>query len=121
MSNDKLWAERVAAWRASGVSGREFCEGGGFSAAALYKAAQRLSRRAPAAVGAALLAPVAPTVRIARVQRSAPAEEEVLDGGAGAVLTVELGVARVLVPSGFDVPTLEIVFGALHRATKAGR
>lgn len=78
---DAVWAERVAAWKASGMGAVRFCEGKGYSSSSLAAWSRRL-RTSDASS--------APSVRLAAVVRqAAPAA-----CGAGGI-TVERGALRV--------------------------
>lgn len=114
MSNQALWAERVAAWQASGVSSYAFAEGRGFTAGGLRYWAHRLRREGADARPKR-------SVRLARVLRSAAPESS---AGSGAMVSVrptaasasdetpvvlEVGGARVAVRRGFDRVTLAAV------------
>jgi hypothetical protein len=85
------WAERVRAWRSSGLSASEFAAGQGYEPSSLRWWASRLRREGPLRI-----VPV-----VAR-----PSET------AGSVV-VEVGVARVRVTRGFDGTLLSQVVRAL--------
>ena len=59
-------------------------------------------------------------VRVARVERGASSEASRLPLLPAAVLTVEMGGARVAVPAGFDTATVRAVLDALVLATSGG-
>jgi hypothetical protein len=101
------WAERVQAWRASGLTSNEFCRGRSFSARALlwWSSQLRRKRGSASSVGE-------PRVVLARVVR---------EGGAPALtaraaIKLEVGGARVEVPPGTDRATLSMVLEALRAA-----
>jgi|SRR5579884_65799 len=95
MTTERLWAERVAAWRSSGLSAPAFCAGKDFTASGLRYWSSRLRRAAPTA---------RTDVRIARVVSNSIATTNAADNDTA--ITIELGVARVGVRRGFDAPTL---------------
>jgi hypothetical protein len=102
-TTEARWAERVAGWRASGQSAREYAETqGSFTAGGLRHWAYRLKK---AGVEAAR-----PPVRLVRIEPVSPAPT--VAGGAGA-LVIELGAARIHVPPGYDPATLRAVVDAL--------
>lgn len=110
-TTEEKWAARVSGWRGSGQTAAAFSAGRGFSAGALRHWACVLKQRG---VGGTTASPAVPMlVRLARVDRAPPAP-------APPPLTVEVGSARVSVPSGFDAATVQAVLGALGAGPKAG-
>jgi hypothetical protein len=104
------WAERVAAWQASGQTSVEFCAGREFTAGGLRHWAYRL-RQAEAGGPKAK----APVVRLARLVRT-PALASAAEVGpvpevAGVLL--QLGAVQVAVRRGFDRDTLAAVLDVL--------
>jgi hypothetical protein len=110
-ATEQKWAERIAAWRESGLTSEKFSEGREFSAHGLRQWAYRLGlterrRRKP-------------KVRIARVVRAAApaptdAKEITRDPvPAQAPLIVEFDGARVVVRPGFDRATLAVLLEVL--------
>ena len=91
--NESLWAERVRAWRASGLPAPEFSYGKGFASSTLRYWSSRLRRFD--------IPQFVPLVR--RPAAEAPASE----------LLVEVGAARVRVTPGFDAALLADVVRAL--------
>jgi len=92
------WTERVAAWRASGRTAREFAAGKGYSDKLLQWWGRELARRErPKPAG----------VKLARVVRVA---------APSAPLTVSIGAARIEVRAGFDATLLRDVVDALGGA-----
>jgi hypothetical protein len=116
-ATEQKWAERVQAWRESGLTAREFSTGRDFSAGGLRHWAYRLKRGGTAASAASTPATtprrkVPQGVRVARVERiSAPTS---------ATLMVEIGPARLHVPARVDRPTLRATIAALVEATTRG-
>jgi hypothetical protein len=117
--NQKQWAERVTAWRKSGLSSEEFSRGQEFTAGGLRYWASRV-RRATASSGASgqsaetrIAAATSPRVRLARVvrrrepTRAAPAAPQATG------LTVEVGRARISVGQHFDRDTLAAILELL--------
>jgi hypothetical protein len=121
---ESKWAARVAAWRASGQTAPEFCEGKDFKPGGLrYWASQlrkgkdasstrdeRVARVPQAAQPPAAATEAAPPeqVRLARVVRAArpaPAPET--------AVVIEVGAARLAVRRGFDREVLRAVLEAL--------
>jgi len=95
------WRQRVASWRASGLTADEYAAQHGLVAATLRWWASRLKREERTQE--------APLVRMAQVMR-APAPPV----GRGSVVVDVLDVrARVTVEVGVERETLEAVFGAL--------
>lgn len=102
MSDTKsTWRQRVASWRASGLTADEFAAQQGVVAGTLKWWASRLKREEPTQS--------APVVRMARVIRtSAPPVAR------GTVIVDVLDArARVTVEAGIERATLDAVFGAL--------
>jgi hypothetical protein len=99
MDTREKWAERVAAWRASGETAPAFCEGKDYAPSTLRFWASRL--------GSLQRREATPDIRIARVTR-APAVAEV-----DSPIVVELGRARVGVRRGFDPDVLRAVIEVL--------
>jgi hypothetical protein len=107
MTDRKTWEQRVAGWRASGQSAREFAEGRDYTVHMLRYWAQRIEKEA---------AKVEP-VRLARVVR-VPREVALVAGSAtavaGAPLVLEVGGARMQIGAGFDRSTLRAVLEVLR-------
>ncbi len=97
MGTASIWAARVAAWRASGQSARQFCEGKDFSAAALRTWGSKLGR----------VAPPAREVRIAKVVPAGALVDET-------PIVLEAGGVRVAVRRGFDAEALGAVLDVLR-------
>lgn len=112
---EERWAERVEAWRASGQTSREYCEGRAFTAGGLRHWAYRL--RKAAGMKATALARRS-SVRLVRVERVADRAAPAVP--VGAALIIEIGGARMVVPPGCDVGTVKTVLEALA-ATVGGR
>ena len=117
-SNEQQWAERVAAWRASGLTSTAYSAGREVSAGGLRHWAYLLKKRgAKAAVGTA---PAAPAVRLVRVKAAVALAPRTAAPSAGAPLMIELAGARIAVPAGVDAPTLRTVIELLA-GTNGGR
>jgi hypothetical protein len=101
MANSTEWTERVAAWRASGLTAKAYCAGREFSAGALHFWSSKLNRERKAHR----------PVKLARVVRAHGSEQ-----GHGVALVVELHGARIVVPIGVDGATLTRVVTALREA-----
>lgn len=124
MASAKAWAERIAEWRASGLTAAEFAEGRPFSAQQMWNWAWRLRRdgvppHAPVPAppgGESRAKPRGATkcVRLARVVRVAAAAQPSVSS-AGVVVDVR-GV-RIAVPTGFDRGTFAAVLDEVERCT----
>lgn len=107
MAGREVWSKRVAEWRASGLTAAEFAVGRGFAGATLKWWSSELGAEAqrtdasPRSRG--------PVVRLAQVVRVPPARA----ASAPTAIVVELGGARVLVPTGADAATLTTVLAAV--------
>lgn len=113
-TKQKLWSERITAWRASGKTAEEFRHGSEFTAQQLRYWAYVLRQRAAKEAAA----PEAKSaMRIARVVRNKVARAEKKAGGgaeAGAsALMLEMGSVRIAVRRGFDRETLASVLEVL--------
>jgi hypothetical protein len=107
MTNDEIWAERVAEWKASGLSSSDFCKDRPFTPGGLRHAAFQLGR-------GAVKKPA--SVRLARLVRVAPRDTP---APTGAGLMIEIGAERVAVPPGVDRPTLAAVVEVLSASARA--
>jgi len=122
MANEKVWGERVAAWRTSGLTAKAFTAGRPFSAQQLWNWSYRL-RRASSAPNPVNDPPttkqaVKKCVRLARVVRvpvSAPPVPPTMG------LVVEWHGARIAVPPAFDRATFSTVLDAIERHHQARR
>jgi hypothetical protein len=103
------WATRVAAWRASGKTSKQFCKEGGYSARSLLWWSSEFNRR-----------PAAPSrhnpVALTRVIR----KREPRAVGADAPIVVRFEGVGVEVPMGADRTTLTMVLGVLGARTNVG-
>jgi len=102
MSKERDWAAEVEAWRASGLSARQYCEERDYSATTLYRWSSNLKRAGGAS---------APnkTVRLARVVRKRSARP----APKTAPIVVQVGQARVEVGADADRDVLSVVLEAL--------
>ena len=97
------WAERVRAWRESGLSAEEFAKPGGYRAKTLQWWASELARRAtPSAKRKRRSRPV---VAMARVIRRAERAED--------TLAIRVGDAVIAIRRGFDAQLLREVMSVL--------
>jgi hypothetical protein len=103
MASEEIWAQRVAEWKASGLSSPEFCKDKPFTPGGLRHMAFRLERGVKKGA----------TVRLARLVRVPSREAQ---GSPGAGVMIELGRARVAVPPGVDQRTLAAVVEVLSAA-----
>jgi hypothetical protein len=115
MDKRAIWAERVAEWKASGLTSEKYCEGKFFTANLLRQWAYQLRHEEPHR-------PKETSVRIARVVRrqaelrnSVPVETAPSEASpaASAALVVECSGMRLVVQSGFDRQTLAAVLDVL--------
>jgi transposase len=108
MTKQLDWKAEIAAWRASGMSAREFCEGRGYAAGRLYWWSSQLKRTTR---GSAHQNGVA----LARIVRKEVSSK-------GAPVVVQVGQARVEVPVNVDRAALQAaleVLVAMHRGAQA--
>lgn len=108
MAKRAEWESRVASWRASGLTSKDFCRGRGYSPKSLLWWSCQLGRKRSEA------SPRPGGVRLARVIRSTSAVSPVTT----AVL-IEIEGARVAVSSGANPETLRAVFDALRARASA--
>ena len=114
MTDMKMWEQRVAAWRSSGLSARAFSEGREYSVHMLRYWARHVGPKpgAPAPASRAVAPPVArPAVRMARVLRTGISTPP--PPTASSAVVIEIGRARVAVAAGFDHSTLAAVLSLL--------
>jgi transposase len=110
MADAEAWSKRVAEWRASGLTAKEFCAKHDLRLSALrnwtyrLRAAEKVSEP-----GAMRLIPV--TVKPSNAPASTPQTPQMEP--TQPALTVELGAARIVVPAGVDRATLKMVLDAL--------
>ncbi len=105
------WAERVRAWRSSGLTSKEFCRGRGFAAQTLLWWSSQLGRKQ--GLGSKTRQP---RVVLARVVTKVRTPEVT----ARAAITLELNGARVEVAPGTDRATLSMVLETLRAAAAGG-
>lgn len=105
MTRASEWSTRVAAWRASGKTAKEFCKGKDYTANRLLWWSSALNRRK-----------VAPKPNPLALMRVVRRSEPVHTG----VMVVHLGNARVEVPAGADRATLCAVLDVL-KSRRDGR
>lgn len=124
MTVEAKWLERVVAWRASGMTAAEFCEGAPFDAGSLRTWSSRLGREGKVARSPIGRRPKraegAKGVRFARVVTAAAQAEprsgpEALPRSpcAAPSLSVVIGESRIEVGSDFDPSLLRAVVSAL--------
>ena len=117
MADASVWAGRVTAWRTSGKTSEDFCRGREFTPGGLRFWAHRLGKASPARDSDAARRKTGPggtprKVRLARVVRLASSPP----AACPAPIVVEIGVARVVVPTGADGAALAMVLAALGTA-----
>lgn len=95
MADAKIWEQRVAAWRASGLTQRQYCAQEGLGHGALSRWSQRLQRDSAGSASTVRLA------RLVRTPEAAPATSP--------ALVIEVGGVRVTVGHGADVATVVTV------------
>lgn len=101
MADQEAWAQRVAEWRASGLSSLAYCAGKDFTAGGLRHWAHRLAH-------GEVTPPRVRMARVVRVRRRRP-ETRTPTREVAADLIVEVGEARIAVRAGFDRATLATV------------
>jgi transposase len=107
MADAEAWSKRVAEWRASGLTAKEFCAKHDLRLSGLRYWTYRLRAAEKASEASAVrLVPV--TVKPQDVPPPTLHVEP-----AKAALTVELGAARIVVPAGVDRATLKMVLDVL--------
>lgn len=106
---ERKWFDRVRAWRESGLTADAFATGKDFAASSLRQWSHSLKKESAAALTTGLA-----RVRLARVER---APERVLT----VALLVEVGPARLHIPSGCDGATVRAVIGALLDGARVAR
>ena len=116
MSRRAVWIKRVQAWKASGRSAAEFCQGKSFAEGTLRWWGSRLKRLADeeAEAEAADTARGPAEVRLARVVRS-PGQAVADEHRAGEVVVIESvrHAMRIAVSRGTDRETLAMVVEVL--------
>jgi transposase len=114
MAHAETWSERIAEWRASGLTAREFCSGRDFAVTALYWWSSKLGR--------ASRTKRSQPVRLARVVRqmstASHADTNVKSGVSPALVLIELDGVRVFVTAGVERATLANVFDALEERVR---
>jgi transposase len=109
MGDAETWSKRVAEWRASGLTAREFCAEHELKLSALrywtyrQRAAAKGCESSPVKLVPVTVEPTAETTA------PSPREAE----RAHPALTLEVGQARVVVPPGFDRQTLRALLDVL--------
>lgn len=107
MANASEWAERVAAWRASGLKASTFCADKDYSSKSLWHWSSRLNRERKASREAGRV----PLARVVSdLPRPAPAS----------TIVIELSGARVHVSSGVDATSLQQALEAVRAAAQRG-
>jgi hypothetical protein len=126
MAKANEWRERIAEWRASGLSAVRFAESRGCSVHQVWNWAAKFRKEDAArpgeAAGRSQIRSLAPSsISLARVLRSPkqePANRAEVSAGA---MAVEVGGMRLVVPSGFDRGTLAMVLDEVEaRKTMLG-
>lgn len=102
MSKASEWSGRVAEWRASGLTSKEFCKGRAYSAQHLLHWSSVLGRKARA---------VSETANKVGLVRMVRRERE--DAAPSCAVMVRVGGAIVEVQRGVDASTLTTVLAAL--------
>ena len=116
MADPNTWAERVAAWHASGLSANAFARDKGYSASALYYWLRRLEEQ-PAPVKTSASSMLARVVRTPTpAATSTPATSTRIDG-----IVIEFAGARIVVGAGFDRAVLAAVLDVLDDRARGAR
>ena len=111
MANAAEWTERVAAWRASGLTADQFCAGRDFACRTLLRWSSELGRSAAGPtirLARAEAVPKKPEIALARVVRTRPTVEI-----PGAAIVIVVDGARVEVGRGASREVLTMVLDAL--------
>jgi hypothetical protein len=109
MADAEGWSKRVADWRASGLTAKEFCAKHDLQLSGLRYWTYRLrgAEKASAAEASAVrLVPVT-------VKPEEPSPSVMVAERCEAALTVAIGAARIVVPTGVDRATLKVVLELL--------
>lgn len=107
MTRASEWATRVAAWRASGKTAREFCKGRDYAAGRLLWWSSDLKRRG-------IAQPTDNPLALTRVIRKPEARLQSF------AVVVHLGGARIEIPAGADKATVSTVLEVLSARAEAG-
>lgn len=105
MTKASEWATRVAAWRASGRTAKDFCRDKDYAAERLLWWSSDLKRRG-------MLQPPDNPLALARVVRRREAQP--------AAIVVHVGSVRVEIPAGADKATVSTVVEVLTARADAG-
>jgi transposase len=108
MTRASEWATRVAAWRASGKTAKEFCKGRDYKAERLLWWSSDLNRRG-------IAQPADNPAALTRVIRKPEARLQSFG------VVVHLGSVRIEVPAGADKATIATVLEVLARAETGAR
>jgi transposase len=106
MTRASEWATRVAAWRASGKTAKEFCKGRDYTAARLLWWSSDLKRRSIAQ------APGNPLALTRVMRRTETALQSI-------AVVVHLGGVRIDVPAGADRATVATVLEVLRTPSES--
>src|SRR5205085_12203130 len=112
----KLWRERVAAWRASGLSSTAYCVGRGFSAGGLRHWAHQLKKLDEQRARNARPVRLARVVRASSSTTRSPGRREASEQATdGSPLVLEHQGTCITVWPGYDPATLASVLEVLSR------
>ena len=126
MAKASEWRERIAEWRASGLSAAKFAESRGCSAHQVWNWAAKFRKEDTTRLGestgrsqiSSLPSSRISLARVLRSPRQEPANKPAVSAGA---MAVEVGGMRLVVPSGFDRGTLAMVLDEVEtRKTMRG-
>jgi hypothetical protein len=126
MAKASEWRERIAEWRASGLSVAKFAESRGCSAHQVWYWAAKFRKEDAVRTGEAAdrsrVRLVLPSrIPLARVLRSTKQEPDNRPAVSTGAMAVEVGGMRLVVPSGFDRGTLAMVLDEVEtRKTMLG-
>ena len=107
MSKQIDWTAEVSAWRASGLSAREFCESRGYSATQLYWRSSQLNRSENSTS----------TSRTRSVPMAGVVRERTRQTPGAVPIVIQVGGARVEVSGDVDRAALRVVLQALADAS----
>ena len=114
MAKASEWRERIAEWRASGLSAAKFAESRGCSAHQVWNWAAKFRKEDTTRLGEStgrsqISSLPSSRISLARVLRSPKQETANRSAVSTGAIAVEVGGMRLVVPSGFDRGTLAMV------------
>jgi hypothetical protein len=115
MEIPSVWSERLAAWRASGLSAEKFCADKELSVHSLRSwRSKQLEAERQTASGKK-------TIALARVQVAGPLSRGTRGSPSTTGVAIEVGALRVTLDRGFDRSTLAAVLGVISLRSEPSR